>query len=125
MRDSILFFASILALGLGSAALGQVDRPGLDGTVTDSSGHVLPQTQVIAVHNDTGLRRETMTSSRGAYDIPELPVGVYTITFEHPGFKTLTFADVKQVIGRTRTLDAVLRVSGGRGDREKSRPAPS
>ena len=54
-----------------------------------------------------------MSSSSGTYDIPELPVGVYTITFDHPGFKTLTFTDVEQVIGRTRTLDATLRVSGG------------
>ena len=30
-----------------------------------------------------------------------------------PAFKTLTFVDVEQVIGRTRTLDATLQVSGG------------
>ena len=53
-----------------------------------------------------------MSSSSGTYDIPELPVGVYTITFDHIGFKTLTFVDVQQVMGRTRTLDATLRVSG-------------
>ncbi len=82
-------FRLILALGLGSPAVGQVDRAGLSGTVTDSSGRVLPQTHVIAVQNDTGLRRETTSSSSGTYDIPELPVGVYTITFDHPGFKTL------------------------------------
>ncbi|NYF88296.1 hypothetical protein HDF08_000363 [Edaphobacter lichenicola] len=46
--------------------------------------------------------------------MPELPVGKYTIIFDHPGFETLTFADVEQVIGRTRTLDAALRVSGGK-----------
>ncbi len=32
--------------------------------------------------------------------------------FDHPGFKTLTFLDVEQVVGRTRTLDATLQVSG-------------
>src|ERR1700761_3838644 len=92
----------------------QVDRAGLNGTVTDSSGRVLPKTHVTAVHNATGLRRETTSSSSGTYDIPELPVGIYTITFHHEGFKPLTFVDVQQAMGGTRTLDAILRVSGGR-----------
>jgi len=91
----------------------QVDRAGLTGTVTDASGRVLPQAHITAVRDATGLRRETKSSDRGTYDIPELPVGVYTITFEHEGFRGLTFADVEQVIGRTRTLDASLSVSGG------------
>ena len=68
----------------------------------------------ISLRSDaTGLRRETTSSGSGTYDIPELPVGVYTITFEHAGFKSLTFVDVEQVIGRTRTLNATLQVSGG------------
>ncbi|MGA7633782.1 MAG: TonB-dependent receptor [Terriglobales bacterium] len=90
----------------------QVDRAGLSGTVTDPSGRILPQTHIIAVQTATGLRRETTSSSTGTYDIPELPVGVYTINFEHDGFKALTFVDVEEVIGRTRTLDATLQVSG-------------
>ena len=64
------------------------------------------------MQNSTQLRRETVSYADGRYDVPELPVGVYTITFEHPGFKTLSFVDVEQVIGRTRTLDASLQVSG-------------
>jgi hypothetical protein len=90
----------------------QVDRAGLNGTVTDASGSVLPRAQVTAVQSATGLQRKTISSSTGAYDIPELPVGIYTITFEHEGFKSLTFVDVEEVIGRTRRLDATLQVTG-------------
>ncbi len=91
----------------------QVDRAGLNGTVTDSSGRVLPQTHVTAVEDATGLRRETVSDASGSYSIPELPVGIYTVTFEHQGFTKLEFVDVEQVIGRTRTLDATLQVAGG------------
>jgi Carboxypeptidase regulatory-like domain/TonB dependent receptor len=98
--------------GLAVLSAAQVDRAGLNGTVTDSSGSVLPQTHVVAIQNSTGLRREATTSPSGSFDIPELPVGVYTITFEHEGFKSLTFVDVVEVIGLTRTLDATLPVSG-------------
>ena len=91
----------------------QVDRAGLSGTVTDPSGCVLPQAHVIAVHIATGLRRETLSSGSGTYDLAELPVGVYTVTFTHDGFQPITFEDVKQTVGQTRTLDAKLPVSGG------------
>ena len=93
-------------------SLAQIDRAGLNGTVTDPSGRVLPQTKVTAVQLATKLERTTTTSAGGTYDIPELPVGSYAITFEHEGFKSVTFLDVEEVIGRTRTLDVTLRVSG-------------
>src|SRR5580693_5441651 len=98
-------------LCLVCSSLAQIDRAGLSGIVSDSSGSVLPQTQVTAVQGTTGLQRKTSSSSTGAYDIPELPVGIYTITFEHEGFKSLTFVDVEEVIGRTRKLDASLQVN--------------
>ncbi len=110
---SQLFCLVGIILCLVSSSPAQVDRAGLNGTVTDPSGRVLPQAHIIAVQDATGLRREATSSSSGTYDIPELPLGVYAITFEHEGFKSLTFVDVEEVIGRTRTLDATLQVSGG------------
>ncbi len=107
-----LLGATVLIFAIASALTAQVDRSGLSGTVTDPSGRVLPQVHVVAVQNDSGLRRESTTSESGTYDIPQLPVGVYTISFNHDGFKSVTFIDVVQVIGRTRTLDTTLQVSG-------------
>jgi hypothetical protein len=49
---------------------------------------------------------------RASFCIPQLPVGVYTVTFEHQGFTKTEFVDVEQVIGRTRTLNATLQVDG-------------
>jgi Carboxypeptidase regulatory-like domain/TonB dependent receptor len=102
-----------IVLCLASQSPAQVDRAGLNGTVTDPSGRVLPQARVTAVQDLTGVRREATSSSSGTYDIPELPIGAYTITFSHEGFKSLTFLNVVQVVGQTRTLDATLPVSGG------------
>jgi hypothetical protein len=64
-------------------------------------------------HHATGLLRETVSDSIGSFSIPQLPVGIYTVTFEHQGFRKLAFVDVEQVIGRTRTLDTSLNVAGG------------
>jgi len=93
--------------------LAQVDRSGLTGTVTDQTGRLLPGTHITAMQNSTELQREAVSDASGNYTIPQLPVGVFTVTFEHQGFKKLEFVDVEQVIGRTRTLDAALQVSGG------------
>jgi hypothetical protein len=98
---------------LTTSSLAQLDRSGLTGTVTDPSGRLLAETRITAVQNSTQLQREIKSDSTGNYTISALPVGTYTVTFEHNGFQTLKFVDVEQVIGRTHTLNATLRVSGG------------
>lgn len=108
---SVFGFGAFLLLA--NLSFAQVDRSGLNGVVTDSSGRSLGETHITAMQNSTRLHREAVTSSNGTYDIPELPVGVYSVTFEHAGFTTLKYVDVQQVIGQTRTLDAALRVAGG------------
>jgi len=90
----------------------QVDRAGLNGTVTDSSGRVVAGVHITALQNDIKLVRETTSSANGYYVIPELPVGVYTVTFSLEGFQQLSFTEVTQVLGQTRTLNATLTVSG-------------
>ena len=110
LRFSIGFSAVFF---LASLCAAQVDRSGLSGMVTDPSGRLLPQAHITVVENATGLLRETISDASGTYSVPQLPVGIYTVTVEHQGFKKVEFIDVQQVIGRTRTLDASMRVSGG------------
>jgi len=100
-------------LFIAAICFAQVDRSGLTGTVTDSAGLRLSGTRIRAMQNSTQLQRETVTNAAGRYDLPQLPVGIYTIAFEHQGFRKVEFVDVQQVIGRTRTLDATLQVAGG------------
>ncbi len=119
MQTPGLFFSPVrivfamMFVGCAVSGLAQVDRSALTGTIMDPSGRLVGQAHVTAIENATQLRREGVSDAAGRYGIAELPVGRYTIAFEHPGFETLTFADVQQVVGRTRTLDARLKVSGG------------
>ena len=110
LRTSIEFSAVFF---LAASASAQIDRSVLNGAVTDSSGRLVTEAHITAVENATGLQREAASDATGNYTIPELPVGIYTVTFEHEGFKKLEFVDVGQVIGRTRTLNATLQVAGG------------
>ena len=93
---------------------GQVDRSALNGTVTDPSGGLLPGVEVVAVQDSTGLRRTTVSSASGAYSVPELPVGLYAVTFSRDGFQPITFAKVVQELAKTRTLNVSLKVGGAK-----------
>jgi hypothetical protein len=105
--------ATVLFGCLLSQAFAQVDRASLSGAVTDSTGRAIPGIHVVVNMPDTGLTRETVTLHTGMYEVPELPVGTYAVTFTGNGFETLIFDQVVQTVGRTRTLNATLHVAGG------------
>jgi hypothetical protein len=92
----------------------QVNRTAITGTVTDSQGNRVPQCGVRATEGATGFQRETLTTSQGAYELPGLPPGVYSVRFLKNGFSVLTAERVEQVVGQTRTLNAQLEVAHGK-----------
>ena len=107
----LLVFSVICLLG-SLPSWAQLDGTGLTGTVTDASGHVIADVQVVAVQDATGLRRETLSSGQGTFEITALPVGVYSVSFVRKGFEILRFGNVVQSLGRTRTLNATLKTGG-------------
>lgn len=116
IRDGIvgafrLFCAVSVILCLVSPGWAQVDGTGLTGTITDPSGLVVPDVHVLAVQDATGLRRDTVSSGQGSYGIPDLPVGVYTVSFSQKGFETVRFENVVQSLGQTRTLNVTLKIA--------------
>jgi hypothetical protein len=62
---------------------------GIQGTVADSGGAVVPNAKVVAFDQDKGIvARETTTNKSGTFYITPLLPGHYTIRVENPGFKT-------------------------------------
>src|ERR1041385_6874313 len=62
----------------------------ISGTVSDTSGAVLPGVEVSATQTDTGLARKTISNESGYYVLPNLPVGPYRLEVSLPGFRTFT-----------------------------------
>src|SRR5579862_7448436 len=58
------------------------------GTVRDASGASVPDANVTVLNTDTGQARTATTGSDGAFRIPALQVGHYTVKVEKAGFKT-------------------------------------
>jgi carboxypeptidase family protein len=83
---------------------------GITGTVTDKSGGVLPETVVTIVGDQTSLTRTQKTNSNGAYDLVNLPIGTYTLTFTHEGFESEKIPSITVQADRTATVNATLPV---------------
>jgi hypothetical protein len=81
----VLFTVIVTCLGIRCVA--QVDRAGLAGTVNDSATRNIPVATVMATQLATGQRFKTVASARGIYDLPELAIGVYRVTYSAPGFQ--------------------------------------
>jgi hypothetical protein len=82
----------------------------LVGTVTDSTGKVVPGAKVTAVETGTQDTHVTTTNGQGYYSIEFPRVGTYRITVEQPGFQTITKTGIQLDINQTVRTDFVLAV---------------
>src|SRR5262249_46984312 len=99
-----------LLLLMPAVALAQ-QTGSIQGKIADASGAVLPGVTVEAKSNVLPSARTTVSGADGAYLLPQLPPGHYTITFTLSGFQTVSReADVhlEQVTG----IDTKLAVQG-------------
>lgn len=79
--------AAVLFLGaLPSGATAQTITGTVQGTVSDTTGEALPNVTVTLQHVETSASRSVVTSERGQYVAPFLPLGRYTLSAELSGF---------------------------------------
>src|SRR5215469_3810419 len=98
-----LLTSILLTLLLASPFLfGQQITGDVSGDVTDTTGAVLPNAEVLAQNLATGVSRSATTNNAGNYRIPELAIGNYKITATAQGFKTLVQNVVVQAGGVIR-----------------------
>jgi len=100
----------LLALVFGGACFSQVDRGSLSGTILDPSRKVIPGALVVWT-NCSGEERQTRSTAKGVYELPDLPAGTGTAVFSAPGFRSARYEAIELVAGRTRTLNPVLKVA--------------
>ena len=80
------------------------------GTITDSSGAVMPGTTVTLRNIGTGLTRTVTTDAAGEYTVPSLPTGKYTVTAELSGFKTVSVPNVDLGVDQHVRINVRLEV---------------
>jgi len=98
----LLAVVVLVVPGIGSA-----QEATLTGTVSDSTGGVLPGVTITALLEATGNTFVAVTDERGAYRVPTR-VGQYRITAELQGFATLVRQGLQVLAGQTLVVDLQL-----------------
>jgi hypothetical protein len=94
----------------GNAAAAQTANATLQGTVTDASSAVLPGVMVKLQSAATGLSRDLITNAAGVYVFNFLPAGIYTVSAELSGFRTVRHDQVRLEIGQNLELDLQMEI---------------
>ena len=101
--------ASVVLLLSPSLSTFAQENATLSGTVTDSTGAVIPGAVVTATNNTTEFVATRVTNEIGNYEF-SLPPGLYTLTAEVPGFETGIYSDVELKVGQPILLHFILDV---------------
>ena len=82
---------------------------GINGTVTDATGAVIPDASVAVTNNATGVISRTVTASAGTYTVTGLNPGTYAVKIDKTGFQTAVINGVLVEVARKSTADVVLQ----------------
>lgn len=98
-------------LCLASLASAQLGTGSIEGKVADKEGFALPGA-FIYVSSPALLGNQVyITSDMGLFHFRALPPGLYKISVEMPGFKTIAIKDIQVRLGQTVTFDLTMEMS--------------
>ncbi len=104
------FWGLIMVAAMACASFGQSGATGtILGTVTDSSGAVVPNATVTITNTGTGVSHRATTSSSGDYSVPDLNPGPYSVTIESSGFSKETVGGVTLGVAQQARVNGSLK----------------
>src|SRR3984957_3364025 len=112
-RIRIFTLLAVFAAALLSStqSSGQTFRGGINGTVTDASGAVVPGAKITATDVATSAVRDTVSSSAGEFSFNDLPLDTYKVKVDAPGFQSTEVNGVEVLAGKVYTLPVKLSVA--------------
>jgi hypothetical protein len=108
LRIALRSTISLAVLAFSLAAQTNFGR--ISGTVSDSSGAVIPGVKVIIIDQDTQAARPVTTDDHGFYVAENLPIGPYSVSLDHPGFKRAEQRGLNLVADGHLTANFTLQV---------------
>jgi hypothetical protein len=110
MKRAMWWLLPVLLMFGAGACLAQSTNSGdIRGTVTDTTGALVPGVTVTVMNVNTGVSKDYTTNDVGLYDTSSIVTGSYTVTFTKTGFETLVRGPVSVQVGFT-TVNAELKV---------------
>jgi len=108
-----LLLALVLGFGFVQTLCAQgTDLGTIRGSVTDSTGAVIPNAKVVVVDLSTNTSRETVTNSHGEYEVSGLRSGGYKVTVSAASMGTVDLTGIVLNGSDVANANAVLKVAG-------------
>src|SRR5262249_41540885 len=106
MKPRLLFLSGLVA----AVTFAQSNLGSISGVVSDSQGAVMPAAKVAMTNVETGVINHAVSNGAGFYAIPSLPVGSYTLSVEHEGFRRYVRDGITLSTGQTLGVDVKMEI---------------
>ncbi len=105
----ICFFCFLVVLAANVSFAQGGGTGAILGTVTDSTGAVLPKAKVTITNKATSAAYVTSTSSAGDYSAPSLNPGDYSVEVEAPGFEKSRTTSFNLAVDQKIRMDVSMK----------------
>jgi hypothetical protein len=109
MNAMLVPAVSLVLLLTALPVFAQLNLGQISGTLTDSSGSVVPNATVTVTDVARGVTRALTTDSTGQYSAPSLAPGTYTVRAEATGFSTTVRQGIDVGVGQELRIDISLQ----------------
>lgn len=90
-----------------SVSFAQSGAGSIQGTVTDSSGAVIPGASIEVVNQGTNIAVKAATNGVGFYQVPGLFTGTYVVTITAPGMESYV-RNLELLVAQTAVINATM-----------------
>ncbi len=109
-RLAVFAFVAVIVSLFEPATMAQQLTATIRGTVTDSTGAVVPDANISATNSQTKISATVPSRSDGTYEFLQLSVGTYDVTVTKAGFKSSTVKGITLVLDQVYSLPVSLQV---------------
>jgi len=114
-KNDSIYLKSVLAVlwicAIVPVLRGQTTTGSFQGTVTESTGAVIPGVTITITNTGTGQSRSTISNDAGQYVATLLPPGTYEISAELAGFQKVQKTGIQLLVNQNSRIDFTLQVS--------------
>ena len=109
-RSSMVWIAFLAILLVSTKNGWAQDNATITGTVTDTSGAVVPNAEISLTNPATGQIRKAVSNNVGSYRFANVGVGTYTLSTAVTGFQNYTLTGVVVNVAQTLEENISLKV---------------